>query len=162
MALQSSGAISIGNIRSELGMSTGSLRSLSAAAGKGTSDSMSEFYGFNASNLSVWYGNDETSFGGDANLRIYAWDNNGNNILSEWWVWGTQSGNLGSDTGITFKSGYTIQIYAINWGSSTQRLYVYNQNGMMYDSCAWSEVGPYTFTVYPNNSYNINCVSNYC
>lgn len=162
MALQSSGAISIGNIRSELGMSTGSLRSLSAAANKGTPDSISEFYGFNASNLSVYYGNDETSFGGDANLRIYVWDNNGNNILSEWWVWGTQSGNLGSDTGITFKSGYTIQVYAVNWGASTQRLYVYNSFGGMYDSCAWSEVGPYTFTVYANTSYNIQVTSNYC
>lgn len=162
MALQGSGAISIGNIRSELGMSTGSLRALSAAANKGTSDSISEFYGFNASNLSVYYGVDQRSFGGDANLRIYVWDNNGNNILSEWWVYSTQSGNLGSATGITFKSGYTIQVYAINWGASTQRLYVYNNSGAMYDNCVFNEVGPYTFTVYANNSYNIQCTSNYC
>jgi hypothetical protein len=46
MALQSSGAISIGNIRGELGTSDGSLRNLSSAAGKGTPDSMSEFYGY--------------------------------------------------------------------------------------------------------------------
>jgi hypothetical protein len=48
MALQSSGAISIGNIRTELGSSSGSLRTLSALAGKSTPDAISEFYGFSA------------------------------------------------------------------------------------------------------------------
>lgn len=54
MALQSSGAISISQIRNEqvnyggFG-STYSLRSLSSNAGKGTPDSMSEFYGYSAS-----------------------------------------------------------------------------------------------------------------
>ena len=46
MALQSSGAISISQIRTELGSSSYSLRTLSAAAGKGTPDAMSEFYGY--------------------------------------------------------------------------------------------------------------------
>lgn len=46
MALQTSGAISISQIRSELGSSSGSLRTLSAAAGKSTPDAMSEFYGY--------------------------------------------------------------------------------------------------------------------
>jgi hypothetical protein len=46
MALQSSGAISIGNIRTELGSSSGSLRALSSSVGKGTPDSISEFYGY--------------------------------------------------------------------------------------------------------------------
>ena len=54
MALQSSGAISISEIRNEqvnyggFG-STYSLRTLSSNAGKGTPDSMSEFYGYSAS-----------------------------------------------------------------------------------------------------------------
>lgn len=52
MALQSSGAISISQIRNEqvnngIG-STYSLRQLSANAGKGTPDYMSEFYGYSA------------------------------------------------------------------------------------------------------------------
>ena len=47
MTLQGSGAISISQIRSELGESTYSLRALSASANKGTPDSMSEFYGYN-------------------------------------------------------------------------------------------------------------------
>ena len=46
MALQSSGAISISQIRSELGTSSGSLRTLSSLAGKSTPDAMSEFYGY--------------------------------------------------------------------------------------------------------------------
>jgi hypothetical protein len=48
MALQSSGAISISQIKSELGSSSNSLRTLSAAAGKSTPDAMSEFYGYSA------------------------------------------------------------------------------------------------------------------
>ena len=46
MALQSSGPISIDDIRTELSSSSGSLRTLSAAAGKSTPDAMSEFYGY--------------------------------------------------------------------------------------------------------------------
>jgi len=48
MALQSSGAISISQIKTELGSSSNSLRTLSAAAGKGTPDAMSEFYGYSS------------------------------------------------------------------------------------------------------------------
>lgn len=48
MALQSSGPISISNIKAELGSSSNSLRALSAAAGKSTPDAMSEFYGFSS------------------------------------------------------------------------------------------------------------------
>jgi hypothetical protein len=48
MALQSSGAISISQIKAELGNSSNSLRTLSAAVGKSAPDSMSEFYGYSA------------------------------------------------------------------------------------------------------------------
>lgn len=53
MALQSSGAISISEIRNEQVNAGGysgtySLRGLSSNAGKGTPDSMSEFYGYSA------------------------------------------------------------------------------------------------------------------
>lgn len=46
MTLQSSGAISISQIKTELGSGSYSLRTLSAAAGKSTPDAMSEFYGY--------------------------------------------------------------------------------------------------------------------
>lgn len=49
MPLPSSGAISISQIRTELGTSSGSLRNLSSLAGKSTPDAMSEFYGYSAS-----------------------------------------------------------------------------------------------------------------
>ena len=49
MALQSSGAISVSQIRTELGSASGSIRTLSAAAGKSTPDAMSEFYSYSAS-----------------------------------------------------------------------------------------------------------------
>ena len=50
MALQTSGAISIDNIRTELGQAqaNSSLRSLSSLAGKSTPDAMGEFYGYSA------------------------------------------------------------------------------------------------------------------
>ena len=48
MALQSSGAISISQIKTELGSSSNSLRTLSAAAGKSAPDAMSEFYGYSS------------------------------------------------------------------------------------------------------------------
>jgi len=46
MALQSSGAISINDIKTELGSSSGSLATLSTAAGKSAPHAMSEFYGY--------------------------------------------------------------------------------------------------------------------
>lgn len=55
MTLQSSGAISISQIKSELGSSLNSLRSLSALAGKSTPDAMSEFYGFTNTPVSYTY-----------------------------------------------------------------------------------------------------------
>lgn len=48
MALQTSGAISISQIKTELGSSSNSLRTLSAAAGKSAPDAMSEFYGYSS------------------------------------------------------------------------------------------------------------------
>ncbi len=48
MPLPSSGQISINQIRTELGLLTGSLRALSAAAGFSTPDAMSEFWGYSA------------------------------------------------------------------------------------------------------------------
>ena len=53
MALPSSGAISISQIRTELGSTSGSLRTLSAAAGKTTPDAMSEFYGYSAASCNI-------------------------------------------------------------------------------------------------------------
>ena len=48
MALQSSGPISLSDIKTELGSSANDFRTLHAAAGFSTPDSISEFYGFSA------------------------------------------------------------------------------------------------------------------
>lgn len=162
MALPSSGAISISQIKSELGSGSNSLRSLSASAGKSTPDSMSEFYGYASTPATVYYSNDESSFGGDANLRIQVWDNNGNNILSDWWVWGTQTGNLGTDTGITFRAGYTIEVYAYNWGASIQHLWVEQNNSIVFTECSNPGCGPYNVTVGAGDAIWIYNLGNSC
>ena len=60
MALQSSGQISINDIKTELGNSSGSLNTLSVAAGKSAPHAISEFYGYaNYSNVK-YYENDGT------------------------------------------------------------------------------------------------------
>ncbi len=66
MALQSSGAISISQIKTELGSASNSLRTLSSLAGKSTPDAMSEFYGFSAST-------EFTFLAGDGQSGFYDW-----------------------------------------------------------------------------------------
>lgn len=56
MALPSSGQISINDIRNEIGTSDGSLRALSSLAGKGTPDSLAEFYSYDAFSYYATYG----------------------------------------------------------------------------------------------------------
>ena len=58
MALQSSGQISISDIKTELGNSSGSLTTLSVAAGKSAPHGMKEFYGFSSYTNSHYYSND--------------------------------------------------------------------------------------------------------
>jgi hypothetical protein len=67
MPLPSSGAISISQIRTELGTSSGSLRNLSSLAGKSTPDAMSEFYGYSAESMTGVTGSALDAFqsGGD-------------------------------------------------------------------------------------------------
>lgn len=162
MSLQGSGAISISQIKSELGSGSNSLRALSSAAGKSTPDSMSEFYGFSLAPATIMVRNNESKFGGDANLRLYAYNASGTNILSEYWFWGDYYGNLGTETGITFYQGYTISAYGTNWGSSTQRLRVVRNGAEIYNNCQWSDVGPYDFTVNGGDSILIEMYSNTC
>ena len=55
MALPSSGPLSINDIRTALGSSSGSLRALSALAGFSTPDAISDFYGYNPTPVSYTY-----------------------------------------------------------------------------------------------------------
>ena len=78
MALPSSGTISIDDIRTELSNTSGSLRTLSAAAGKSIPDAISEFYGYtsfsatNHINVQTWAGNNNYLTG--ANTMPFAPD----------------------------------------------------------------------------------------
>ena len=72
MALQSSGPISIGDIRTEIGSSSGSLRTLSAAAGKSTPDAMSEFYGYSSVTLTSFSSSINSNFFGVCSEPITA------------------------------------------------------------------------------------------
>ena len=55
MALQSSGAISISQIKTELGSSSNSLRALSNTAGFSVPDAMSEFYGYSSGEVNEYF-----------------------------------------------------------------------------------------------------------
>jgi len=60
MALQSSGSISISQIKAEVGGSSSSLTTLSTTAGKSAPHGMQEFYGYSA--LETFYGSAITNF----------------------------------------------------------------------------------------------------
>lgn len=64
MALQSSGAISISQIKTELSSASNSLRTLSSLANKSTPDAMSEFYGYSAATEYQFYQGDDGGFVG--------------------------------------------------------------------------------------------------
>ena len=75
MALPSSGQISLDQIRTELGTSSGDLRTLSAAAGFSTPDQFSDFYGFSASTAFTFYAGDgQQGYGDYASACAEAYD----------------------------------------------------------------------------------------
>jgi hypothetical protein len=118
MALQSSGAISLGQIRNEMvaaGNSSYSLRSLSATAGKGTPDAMSEFYGY-ASATDVYIEVYEP--GGEFWAGCY---DGGGGYLGGWygdhyaWIYNYTTGyattlTFGGSSGFTSKSGQQVLV----------------------------------------------------
>jgi len=114
MPLPSSGAISISQIRSELGTSSGSLRTLSSLAGKSTPDAMSEFYGYSSESMSgiTAFAMDAVNYGSyycgcGENLTVYQ-------TTAGRWLRGNSigstplSGNYSLDGSIySFYNGYT-------------------------------------------------------
>jgi hypothetical protein len=89
MPLQSSGEISIDDIRTEIGTADGSLRSLSNTAGKTTPDAMSEFYGYSHSSVSsgtLYYASDCGLDGFDACIfgtgGTYYWSGSGDPVIN--------------------------------------------------------------------------------
>lgn len=135
MALQSSGPISISQIKAEVSNSSSSLRTLSAAAGKSVPDGMQEFYGYSGaptydynSNMSIGSGQYYTS-------TAYGWSNvtnkhpfgnfgflypatiNGTDIDALYWIGGSANKIYMYNT-IAHPSWTTIVIGGVNFGSS--------------------------------------------
>lgn len=130
MALPSSGTISIDDIRTELSNTSGSLRTLSAAAGKSTPDAISEFYGY-------------TSFSATNHINVQTWAGN-NNYL-------TGANTMAFAPDIVWTKSYTAGSYR-NWNfydrvSGTGKFFVGNGN-LSYDT--------YDPTYYGIRSFNSN------
>jgi hypothetical protein len=85
MALPSSGPLGIGAIRTELSSGSGSLRTLSAAAGKSTPDAISEFYGYSAGDADFLLNLDaanSSSYGGSGSTWADISGNGNNGTLT--------------------------------------------------------------------------------
>lgn len=176
MALQSSGAISINDIRNELGTSDGSLRALSATAGKGTPDGMNEFYGYSHAPAYVtmsmpyggqtydgcymsmdsygeWYG---TGYAGQyigpwGDYRDYNTEGHGGTFLT-----------YGGSNAASVRAGSTVTVYSYTNGYDQcpcQTMYAFiNVNGSrvatVQCTCGWQQAS-YSFTAASGGTYNI-------
>ena len=76
MALQSSGAISISQIKGEVGGSSSSLRSLSSTASKSAPDGMQEFYGYSGAPSYDYNSNMQVGSGSFYSSTAYGYANN--------------------------------------------------------------------------------------
>ena len=135
MALQSSGAISINDIRTELGETTGSLRSLSATAGFSSPDAISEFYGYSAATgpsvttnaatsvtvTSVTLNGNVTSDGGSTvTARGFYFGTNSNATSNPTYGSGSGTGAFSLNrTGLTGSTTYYFAAYATNASGTT-------------------------------------------
>ena len=135
MALQSSGAISINDIRTELGETTGSLRSLSATAGFSSPDAISEFYGYSAATgpsvttnaatsvtvTSVTLNGNVTSDGGSTvTARGFYFGTNSNATSNPTYGSGSGTGAFSLNrTGLVGSTTYYFAAYATNASGTT-------------------------------------------
>ena len=135
MALQSSGAISINDIRTELGETTGSLRSLSATAGFSSPDAISEFYGYSgvtapsvttsaASSVGVssatLNGNVTADGGATVTARGFYFGTNSNVTSNPTYGSGSGTGAFSLNrTGLSSSTTYYFAAYATNSAGTT-------------------------------------------
>jgi hypothetical protein len=103
MALPSSGQLSINDIRTELGTSEGSLRSLSSTAGFSTPDAISEFYGYSAGTTVYFTICDyiQADSSGNVTVGITASENVDTNVSIDWTWTGDSSSVITGTTTIT-------------------------------------------------------------
>lgn len=170
MALPSSGALSLSQIRNENALVNGSysLRSQSATAGKGTPDSISEFYGYQGP-TSVTLSVNEP----DGNFWAPIYDQSGNYaggwLVDHWaWIYNQTTGfqdtlTFGGTNTYTFVSGQSMVITSyfqtLNYDTSYYMVYqAYVSNGSSDLATANASIGGsaeavYSFTMQPNTNY---------
>jgi hypothetical protein len=168
MALQSSGAISVSQIKTELGNGSGSIRTLSAAAGKSTPDAMSEFYGY--SNAAYYqYGSpfmlfDFSATGSYSNSGSQITDLSGNSNHGVF-VTGTGKGSATTITGystsapgyLNLVSQYSVRLVNTAQFTGTQAhtmvawIRLANHNGGTYPGIFSSDQNPYGYEINISN-----------
>jgi len=167
MALQGSGAISISQINSAVtAADSNSLRTLSSAVGKGTPDSMSEFYGYSALvpvTFNVYQNNDGVWWSpcpGYGGWLVDHWAYVGN-PFNDTITFGNESRNYTGTEGdsVTICSSLRHMSYDA-YCSKVYRVYV-ALNGSIV---SYTDVGQggdgdscYTFTLQKNTTYNFTC-----
>jgi hypothetical protein len=167
MALQTSGAISISQIKTELGSTSNSLRALSAAAGKSTPDAMSEFYGYASyvPPLVIYAGSDQGSGAyvvgsGYQNDQYYVEDYNPGPYLGQVTFWLTETGNPIAISGsyyritMTYLNFYNSDTWADYNESGDIIGWPYDGNGNINSNYSTS-FSPYSIpasNIYPNPS----------
>lgn len=133
MALPSSGTISIDDIRTELSNTSGSLRTLSAAAGKSTPDAISEFYGY-------------TSFSATNHINVQTWAGN-NNYL-------TGANTMAFAPDIVWTKSYTSGFYR-NWNYYNSVMGA-GKNFEGFGTPLFGRYNTYNTTYYGIRSFNSN------
>jgi len=177
MALPNSGPLSINQIRNELNVSTGSLRSLSSLAGKGTPDSISEFYGYAMPAATINYSQNTGQLydGCSMSMDSYGqWEGTAENGAYDGPFNSSQTTNSerGNDAGtfLTFggngvgyvkgRSTVTISAFSNGYGACPcQPIYSFiNVNGVRVantnTTCDFTAIS-YSFTAQPGSTYNI-------
>lgn len=154
MALQSSGPIKISQIKTELGSSSYSLRTLSAAAGKSSPDAMSEFYGYSAATY-YKYGSpfmlfdfsDSTNYS-NSGSQITDLSGNGNHGT---FVTGTYKGTATTINGYSSTAPGTLNLANGSGGQYSVRLVNTAQfNGTQaHTMVAWIKISSHGGGTYP-------------
>ena len=121
MALQSSGQISINDIKTELGNSSGSLATLSTAAGKSAPHAISEFYGYSS------YSNTHyVSLDGVNDYVGGSWSGQTDLVNSDWSVSFWIRNNETTNTNMQI---WDFNSTAFNSGNNNNRVFLsYSQN----------------------------------
>lgn len=121
MALPSSGQISINDIKTELGNTSGSLTTLSVAAGKTTPHAMSEFHGYSS------YSNTHyATFDGVNDYAGGAWSGQTDMVNSDWSVSFWIRNNETTNTNMQI---WDFNAAAFNAGNNNNRVFLsYSQN----------------------------------